>query len=329
MRRDLAVVLVVGRVRPEGLRLLEARADVSVEVLEEPSAETILEAMPRANALVVRTAPITAAMIDAVPGLKVVSRNGVGYDNVDLPALNRRRIPLAVAATANRVAVAEHAFHMLLELAKHGRAFDAAVRRSDWGARHGRVPVELAGRTLLVVGFGRIGRELASRARAFGMRVLAHDPFVPESVMAEAGCEPAADLDAALTESHAVSLHLPLGEATRGLIGRERLRLMRRDALLVNTARGGLVDEAALAEALREGEIAGAGLDVFEDEPPPPDHPLLGLQNVLLSPHVAGVTQEASVRMAVESAENALAGLDGRLDPTTVVNPEVLAGAKG
>jgi D-3-phosphoglycerate dehydrogenase len=187
--------------------------------------------------------------------------------------------------------VAEHAFHMLLELAKHGRAFDAAVRRSDWGRRHGRVPVELAGRTLLVVGFGRIGRELASRALAFGMRVLAHDPLVPEDAIAAAGCERAADLDAALAEAHAVSLHLPLGDATRGLIGRERLRLMRREAVLVNTARGGLVDEAALAEALREGEIAGAGLDVFEDEPPPPDHPLLGLPNVLLSPHVAGVTR--------------------------------------
>jgi D-3-phosphoglycerate dehydrogenase len=141
------------------------------------------------------------------------------------------------------------------------------------------VPVELAGRTLLVVGFGRIGRELAARALAFGMRVLVHDPLVPDDAVAGAGCERAADLDAALAESHAVSLHLPLGEATRGLIGRERLRLMRRDALLVNTARGGLVDEAALAEALLEGEIAGAGLDVFEDEPPPPDHPLFGLPN--------------------------------------------------
>jgi D-3-phosphoglycerate dehydrogenase len=121
-----------------------------------------------------------------------------------------------------------------------------------------------------------------------------------------------------------VSLHLPLTGATRGLIGRERLRSMRRDALLVNTSRGGLVDEAALAEALLEGEIAAAGLDVFEEEPPSPDHPLLGVPNVLLSPHVAGVTLEASVRMAVESARNALAGLDGRLDPATVVNPEVL-----
>lgn len=318
-------VLVVGHVRHEGLRLLEARPDVSVEVIEQPTPTAILEAMPRADALVVRTAPITAAMIDAAPGLKVVSRHGVGYDNVDLPALERRRVPLAVSATANRVAVAEHAFFMLMELAKRGRAFDAAVRRSDWDARTTEpVPVELAGRTLLVVGFGRIGRELAPRALAFGMRVLVHDPVVSEDAVARAGCEPAPDLDAALREAHAVSLHLPLSGATRGLIGRERLRAMRRDALLVNTARGGLVDEAALAEALAEGWIAGVGLDVLEDEPPPPDHPLLRLPNVLLSPHMAGVTLEASVRMAVESAENALAGLDGRLDLGVVVNPGVL-----
>ncbi len=318
-------LLVVGRVRPEALRLLDGRHGIEVEVLAEPTTETVLAAMPRTDAVVLRTSPLTAAMIDAAPGLKVVSRHGVGYDNVDLAALNRRGIPLAVAVNSNRVAVAEHAFAMLLESVKHARAFDAAVRAGDWASRNRLVPTELAGKSLLLLGFGRIGREVARRARAFDMRVLVHDPLLPPEVAVEAGCEPAPDLTAALAQADAVSLHLPLGPGTRGIVGREQLRAMRPHAVLVNTARGGLVDEAALAEALREGWIRAAGLDVLEAEPPPPDHPLLGLENCLLSPHVAGTTAEAMVRMGEESVQNALAALEGRLDPAAVVNPQVLA----
>jgi D-3-phosphoglycerate dehydrogenase len=303
------------------MRLLDGWHGLEVEVLAEPTTETVLAAMPGADAVVLRTSPLTAAMIDAAPGLKVVSRHGVGYDNVDLAALNRRGIPLAVAVNSNRVAVAEHAFAMLLELVKHARAFDAAVRAGDWASRNRLVPTELAGKSLLLLGFGRIGREVARRARAFDMRVLVHDPLLPPEVAAEAGCEPAPDLAAALAQADAVSLHLPLGPGTRGIVGREQLRAMRPHAVLVNTARGGLVDEAALAEALREGWIRAAGLDVLEAEPPPSDHPLLGLESCLLSPHVAGTTAEAMVRMGEESVRNALAALEGRLDPAAVVNP--------
>jgi D-3-phosphoglycerate dehydrogenase len=174
------------------------------------------------------------------------------------------------------------------------------------------------------VGFGRIGREVAVRARAFGMRVLVSDPFVPAATIRAAGCEPVPELTAALPQADAVSLHLPLSAETRGLIGVEQLRAMRRDAVLINTARGGLVDETALCMALREGWIAAAGLDVLAEEPPPRDHPLFEAPNLLLSPHVAGMTLEAIIRMATESVGNALAGLDGRLDPACLANPQVL-----
>ena len=200
---------------------------------------------------------------------------------------------------------------MLLELVKHGRAFDAAVRAGDWASRNRLVPTELAGKSLLLLGFGRIGREVARRARAFDMRVLVHDPPLPPEVAVEAGCEPAPDLAAALAQADAVSLHLPLGPGTRGIVGREQLRAMRPHAVLVNTARGGLVDEAALAEALREGWIWAAGLDVLEAEPPPPGHPLLGLENCLLSPHVAGTTAEAMVRMGEELVRQHAGGARG------------------
>jgi D-3-phosphoglycerate dehydrogenase len=250
----------------------------------------------------------------------------VGYDNVDMEAMNERRIPMALAVNSNRVAVTEHAFLMLLEFLKHGRAFDEAVRAGDWGSRWRIIPLELAGRTLLIVGFGRIGREVAVRARAFAMRVLVNDPFVAPEEIRAAGCEPVPDLMAGLREAHAVTLHLPLSAETRGFIGEEQLRAMQKEAVLVNTARGGIVDEAALERALREGWIAAAGLDVLVEEPPPRDHPLFTAPNLLLSPHVAGMTLEAIVRMATESVGNALAGLDGRLDPACLANPQVLGG---
>jgi D-3-phosphoglycerate dehydrogenase len=318
-------VLVVGLIREEGIRLLEATPGVTVEVLEHPSPSAILAAMPQAEAVIVRTAPIARAMIEAAPRLKIVSRHGVGYDNVDLAALKERRIPLAVAATANMVAVAEHAFFMMLELAKLGREHDRAVREGRWELRNRFAAVELAGKRLLILGLGRIGRELARRAAAFGMDVAAFDPKLDAAAIRALGVEPEPALLRGLARADVVSLHLPLGPGTRGIIGRDQLRAMRPSAILVNTARGGLVDEAALAQALREGWIRGAGLDVFEAEPPHADNPLLGEPHVLLSPHGAGVTAEAAVRMAVESARNALAVFDGTLDPAVVINPEALA----
>jgi D-3-phosphoglycerate dehydrogenase len=318
-------VLVVGPLHPEARALLEAQEGVTFELLDQPTPETILAAMPGTEAMILRYVRITSAMIDAAPRLKVIARHGVGYDNVDVEALNRRHIPLALAVNSNRVPVAEHAFHMLLELVKRGRALDALVRAGEWDRRWSLLPRELAGRTLLIVGLGRIGREVAKRAQAFAMCVLALDPYVPEATIRELGCEPVPDLMAALPAADAVSLHLPLSPATRGFIGRDQLRAMREQAVLVNTARGGLIDEAALEEALRESWIAGAGLDVFADEPPPRDHPLFHLPNILLAPHVAGMTGEAQIRMGTESVRNVLAGLEGRLDPACLANPELLA----
>jgi D-3-phosphoglycerate dehydrogenase len=318
-------VLVVGRVRQEGLDLLQAVEGVTIELLEHPSPAKLLAAMPQAEAVIVRTAPIARAMIEAAPRLKIVSRHGVGYDNVDLAALNERRIPLALAATANMVAVAEHAFFMMIELAKLGRLHDRAVREGHWELRDRFAAIELAGRRLLVVGLGRIGRELARRAQAFGMSVAAFDPKLAPATIRALGIEPEPAFLRGLARADVVSLHLPLGPATRGIIGREQLRAMRPSAILINTARGGLVDEAALEEALREGWIRGAGLDVFESEPPRPGSALLAQERVLLSPHCAGVTGEAAIRMAQESVRNALAAFDGTLDPSVLVNPEVLA----
>lgn len=312
--------MVVGRVKPEGMVILEARDGLTLRVVEESDPAAILAAAATATAILVRTAPIGADVIMAASGLRIVSRHGVGYDNVDVPALNARRIPLAIAANANKISVAEHTMAMLLSLAKACLPHDAAVRSGNWAIRNQFLAFELSGKQLLLVGFGRVGREVAKRALAFGMTVAVHDPFVDAVVLDEFGCTAAPDLDRALADADAVSLHLPLSEATRHVIDARRLALMRPSAILLNTARGGLVDEHALASALGDGQLRGAGIDVFVDEPPKPENPLLGAANALLSPHNAGVTDESMVRMASEAATNILDVLDGRLDPGVIVN---------
>jgi D-3-phosphoglycerate dehydrogenase / 2-oxoglutarate reductase len=320
-------VLVVGRIKPEGMAILEARGGLSVRLAEESDPAAILAAAPTADAILVRTAPIGADVIAAAQRLRVVSRHGVGYDNVDVAALDARRIPLAVSANANRVSVAEHAMAMLLTLAKAALPHDAAVRAGNWAIRNRFLAFELFGKQLLLVGFGRIGREVAARARAFGMTVAVHDPFVDAAALEASGCTLAPDLDEALRTADAVSLHLPLSTATRHVIDARRLALMRPTAILLNTARGGLIDEHALAAALAEGALRAAGIDVFAEEPPRPDNPLLASANVLLSPHNAGVTDESMVRMATEAATNILDVLDGRLDPGVIVNLAAIAEA--
>ncbi|GBD44056.1 Hydroxypyruvate reductase [bacterium HR40] len=320
-------IAILGRIREEGLALLRARPNIAIELLEDPSPEAVSRAVTAADAVVVRTARIPPEAVERASRLRVISRHGVGYDNVPLEVLNRRRIPLAITASANRISVAEHAFFLMLALAKRGREHDRAVRAGNWGLRERFAAIELWGKRLLLLGFGRIGSEVARRAIAFGMKVAAYDPWRPVDELVAAGVEPVADLASALGEADIVSLHMPHTPDAPPVIGARELARMRPSAFLVNTARGGLVDEAALVDALRSGRLAGAGLDVFAEEPPPPDHPLLALENVVLSPHAAGSTREATLRMATESVRNVLDVLDGRLDPAVIVNYREIAAA--
>ncbi|BCX17024.1 MAG: hypothetical protein KatS3mg117_0706 [Geminicoccaceae bacterium] len=317
-------VLLVDAVHPAGLARLRGEPGIELVELGEDRPEEIPRALADAEAVIVRTAPLPAAAIAGAPKLRVVAKHGVGYDNIDVAAATARGIPVTVTTTANATSVAEFTLAQILALTKLSAAMDAAVRAGDWAARNRLVPIELAGKTLAIVGFGRIGRRVASRALAFEMRVLVHDPYVAAEAIRAAGCEPVERLEDALAAADVVTLHCPLTAETRGLIGRERLARLPAGAFLVNTARGGIVDEAALAEALRSGRLAGAALDVLVREPLPADDPLLGVPNLLLSPHVAGVTAESARRMALEAAENVLAGLAGRLPREVVVNPEVL-----
>jgi D-3-phosphoglycerate dehydrogenase len=316
-------VVIVGQVHDSGLALLRGRPGLTVEQIEDATEPAVSAAARGADAILIRTSRLSAAAIEAAPHLKIVSRHGVGYDNVDLAALNARRIPLAVVGSVNAVSVAEHTFFLLLATVKRGFAYDRATRQGPWEFRNSLESRELAGKTLVVVGYGRIGREVATRALAFGMRVVAYDPYV-DRLPPGSPVELVGDLDAALPEADAVSLHVPLTAETRLLFDRVRLARLKPSAVLLCTARGGLIDEAALAEALARGRLAAAGLDVFAEEPPPQGHPLFALPNVVLSPHAASLTLECAARMSAVSAQNCLDGLDGRLDPAFVVNRESL-----
>lgn len=317
-------ILILGRIHEAGLDILRARPGVSFEIMAQPAEPDILALAPTADAIIVRTTRLTAAAIDSAPKLKIVSRHGVGYDNVDMAALDRRRIPLTLVGNVNALSVAEHTLFMMLTIAKRGVAYDRATRNGDWKIRDSFGGTELAGKTLLLLGFGRIGREVARRAQAFGMTVLAYDPYVRDAALFAARVQPVAKLAEAFPQADFVSVHLPMTAETKAIIGAPQFAVMKKSAIVISTARGGLIDEAALVEALKSGQIRAAGLDVFVDEPPAPNDPLLKLDNLLLSPHAAGLTEECAMRMAEVSARNALAGLDGKVDPELVVNKHVL-----
>lgn len=315
-------VLIAGRIHPSGVELARAAPGVTVDYVEDGAPDAFAPFLGGADALVIRTQPLTAAMIAAAPRLRIVSRHGVGYDSVDVAALNARGIPLAIVGDVNSRSVAEHAMALMLACAKQVREMDAAVREHAWSRRDGYAGRELGGARLLIVGYGRAGRLLAQMAAGFGMEIDAFDPFLP------AGSTPAPvrmvpDLGAALAQADFVSVHAPKGAAP--VLGAAEIARLKPGAIVVNTARGGVVDEAALAEALRKGHVAAAGIDVFGDEPPAPGAELTGLPGTVLSPHVAGLSQQSMERMAVVSVRNALDCLAGRLDPALVVNAAALA----
>lgn len=319
-------VLVLGRIHDAGVRALD---EAGFAVLERPdNPPDLLEVVRDAAAIVVRTTAIDRTLVEKAPDLRVVARHGVGYDAVDVDALSERGIPLALTGDVNSGAVAEHALGLMLALAKRIPAYDRAIRDDHYAIRDTFAATELAGKSLLCVGFGRIGRKVTELCRAFGMRVLVFDPFAPPADVHTAGCEPVADLRSALADADWVTIHAPKSPDTTHLIGREELAAMKPGACLVNVARGGLVDEAALVEALDRAHLAGAGLDVTEIEPLPPDDPLALHPATVLTPHSAAFTGECSRRMALACARNVIAYFDAGLDPAVVVNTGVLEAAR-
>ena len=308
-----------------GWDVIKNRDDIEAVPYEYSLATSDFHALLRdVHGVALGLTPFGEAELQAAPSLRVVARHGVGYDSVDVAALTRHNIPLMVTGIANSPSVAEQALFFMLTLAKRGAPMHAMVRDARWAERLSDMPADLFGKTLLVVGFGRVGSRVAKACLALGMTVLVFDPYVKSEAIAAAGCSAVRELDAALARADFVTIHCPKTDETQGMFDAGRLARMKRTAYLVNTARGGIIDEAALHTALTSGALAGAGLDVFEREPPSPDNPLLRLPEVVLAPHMAGVTKESFDRMAVAVATNLLELLDGRPNLDHVVNKEVL-----
>ena len=301
-------VLVAEAVASEGVELLRARHEVD----ERPglSSEELRSIMPGYDALIVRSqVQVDAELIAAGSRLVVIGRAGVGVDNVDLDAATRAGIVVVNAPTGNTIAAAEHTLALLYGVARRTAAADASVRRGEW-RRAQFTGLELCGRTLGIVGLGKIGQAIAVRARAMEMTVLGVDPFVTAEAAANHGVE-LVGFDEMLSRADVVTVHVPLTRATRGLIGRDAIAKLKPGSIVLNVARGGVVDEAAVADALRSGHLGGAGIDVFEAEPPV-GSPLLDAPNTLLTPHLGASTAEAQVLVSEEVAAQVLDVLDGR-----------------
>jgi D-3-phosphoglycerate dehydrogenase len=321
-------ILITESMSQQGRALLHARDDI--ELVEFPN----MISQADFNAKLKEHAPVHGVALggtrfgdpelDSSGDMLVVTRIGVGFDAVDVPALSRSKVPLMVAGTANSPSVAECAVFMMLTLAKRATEMHSLVRDDKWSDRLGMLPYDLFGKTVLIVGFGRIGTRTAKRCLAMEMNVLIFDPYKPAADIKAAGCEPVTDLDAALRRADFVSIHCPKNPETVGMFNADRLKQMKPTAYLINTARGGIVDEAALHTALVSGKLAGAGLDVFGQEPPPAGQALLALPNVIMAPHVAGVTVEAVDRMSEQTARNILSVLDGDPLRQNVINQDAL-----
>jgi D-3-phosphoglycerate dehydrogenase / 2-oxoglutarate reductase len=316
-------------ISPEPLRhqpgpFREILKEAGFECLDLPPGPTATEAqlrevLPKVDAMLAGSEWLSAPILDIAPRLRVIARTGVGYDAVDVEAATARRIALTITPGANQESVAEQMFSLLLALARNIVVNDRLIRDGGWT----RALVQpLRGKTLGLVGLGRIGRAVATRAIAFGMKVIAFDPVADAESDARLGVA-RRSLEELLAESDVVSLHLPLVPATRGLVNREFLARMRPGSYLINTARGGLVVEADLAASLASGHLAGAGLDVFNTEPPEPGNPLVHLPNVVSSPHLGGIDLKGMSDMAEMAARCVVSLYQGKWPEGCVVNNEL------
>ena len=299
---------------PEGMELLEGKAEIYVADNRDPN--NYLDEMQNADALIVRIAKCDGNAIQNSPNLKVIGRTGVGYDSVDVKTATELGIPVVITPGANNHSVAEHAVGMMFAIAKNFVEGQLETAKGNFSqVRGNKKAFELMGKKAGFIGLGAIGQDAEKLCRAIGMKTAGYDPFLTKAQIEEMGCEYYSDYMDLLRNCDVVSVHVPLTEETRGMIGEEQLRSMKKTAILINCARGGIVDEKALADALNQGVIAGAGMDVFEEEPPSPENPLLTAKNILYSPHSAAQTREAVINMAKMCVEGCLAVCRGEQWP--------------
>jgi D-3-phosphoglycerate dehydrogenase len=321
-------IVVADPIHPDGIDRLLKAPGVTLDHPGDARPGTLAERLRHADGLIVRGTVVDDALLAKAERLRVVCRHGVGYDLVDVPALSRRGIALMITPEANAASVAEHALMLMLTLARRVVPVSTAVRRGEWRVRGQSGTFELGGRSVLVIGFGRIGTRVARLCTAFGMRVMVHDPYLPAGTIRGSGYEAVKDRAAGLAQADFVTVHIPAHEKNRGIVDATFLSQMKPGAVLINTARGTLVDEAALEAALRSGHLAAAGVDVLRVEPMVEPPAMLALENLIVTPHVAASTAEGLRRMAWDSAGNVIDYLAGEADRDAIVNTEILQAAR-
>ena len=308
-------ILVIQPIHEEGINLLKNNSNFEYEVVNNVDTEFLKSKIKDCDGISIRTAKLSGEVIKAANNLKIISRHGVGYDNIDLEVSKKKDITLAITATANAVAVAEHVMFMILNISKRGSMYDDTVKSGKFNERN-KLPktVELWNKNILIAGFGRIGQALIKRCLGFEMNVFVFDPFVSKEFIEKRGGTKVDNLSETSKDMDAMSLHIPLNDETKNIINYELLKSMKKNCIIINAARGGIVNEVDLDRALNENLIFGAGLDVFETEPPAENNPLLKNKKVFLSPHTAAFTEECMTRMGKETIQNIFDFFDGNLE---------------
>ena len=318
---DKKKILIIQPIHKAGIDLIKNNPNYDYEIIENIDDKDIKQKILECDGLSIRTANLSSELINISKKLKIISRHGVGYDNIDLKSSKEKNITLAITATANAVAVAEHVMFMLLNISKRKSMYDNAVKDGKFNDRN-KLPktVELWGKNILIAGFGRIGQALIKRCLGFEMKAFVYDPFVSKDVIEKLGGIKVENMEDACRDMDAISLHIPLNDKTKNIINYDLLKTMKKNCIIINAARGGIVNEIDLDKALKEDLIFGAGLDVFEIEPPETNNPLLKNDKVFLSPHTAAFTEECMTRMGKETIQNIIDFFDEKLEKSKIVN---------
>jgi len=313
-------ILIIQPIHESGIELLKNNINYEFEIIKDTEISNLKSKIVDCDAVSIRTANLPAEAINAAENLKIISRHGVGYDNIDLKSSKDKNITIAITATANAVAVAEHVMFMLLNISKRKNMYDDCVKSGKFNERNKlSKTVELWNKDILIAGFGRIGKALIKRCLGFEMNVFVYDPYVNSDVIENFGGKKVENLENAIRTMDAVSLHMPLTEKTKNLINYELLKTMKKNCIIINAARGGIINETDLDKALNENLIFGAGIDVFEKEPPNDNNPLLKNEKVFLSPHTASFTEECMTRMGIETIQNIIDFFDNKLEESKIV----------
>ena len=312
---------IIQKIHDKGLELLDAHKDFEYEIIDDVSEENLLKKIHLYDAVSLRVSKLSNNLLSKATKLKVISRHGVGYDNVDTSYLKQKNITLLITATANAIAVSEHVFYLMLTISKNFLNLDNEVRIGNFKSNINKFETfELHNKEILIAGFGRIGKNLIKKCLGFDMKVKVFDPFVDEQIIRNMGGEKVDNFENALKTLDFLSLHIPLNKNTQDLIDLKKMKTMKKTSVIINTARGGIVNETDLNQALNEKTILAAGLDVFSNEPINLDNPLLKNKGIIMSPHTAALTNECKIRMGKETAQNIIDFFEKKVNKNMLVN---------